>query len=94
MFSILGSLLTWVLGLFFGKKDGPKIEEIAASNATAQAELTQEHAANVVITQASAARASADAGIVRAESAAPDQSDASVNAALKQQFPGDFRTDS
>lgn len=89
MFSILGSLLTWVLGLFFGKKSGPAIQDIAASNATAQAELAQQEASNAIDTKANASRIAGDAAIVRIL-AKPGAVDPGANAAIAKEFPDAF----
>lgn len=85
LFKLLGGLL----GSLF--KGGPAIEDIAASAATARAELAQERAANEVLTQAAGARADAADRVVRIVADAPDRSDPAINAELKRQFPDDFR---
>lgn len=59
MFSILAVIVEWVLG-FFKAKD-PKIQEIAASNATAQAELENAKGALNVEQKAAAAGIADDA---------------------------------
>ena len=90
MGSFIGSIITWLLGLIFGRKD-PAIQDIAASDATAQAELTQQEAANAIITKAGAARADAADRVVRILAGQkPGATDASANAALAAKFPDDF----
>jgi hypothetical protein len=81
------ALFDAILGVFGLRRASPKIEEIAASNATAQAELAQERAANELHTTAAAARSDADSRVVRIITESPD----SVNAELKRRFPDDFR---
>ena len=88
MLGFLGTLLAWVLGLFV--KKSPKIEEVAASNATNQAELTQEEASNAIISKGAVAGADADARIVR-DLTKPSTTDAGTNVQLKRDFPSDFR---
>ena len=92
MFSIISALLSWLLSRFFGKAGAPKDAEVAASNATSQAELTQEEAANAIISKGAATAADANARVVRdlAEHKG-DSTDAGTNAALKRDFPADFR---
>ena len=82
---ILGVLFKSVLGSIFGHKD-PSVADLADSNARAQERLGQQEAANAVVTNASTARADADAVIVRDVQQGPE-----ANAALKRDFPGDFR---
>lgn len=77
MGSIIGSLITWLLGLFFGKK-GPKIEDVAASNATNAAQVKNEEAANEALTKAGAAVAAADTRVMHEQQGGPD----SVNPSL------------
>ena len=89
MFTILGDLLTWVLSLIFGKK-APAIQDIAASNATAQTELAAQEAANAIETKAGTARAAADAGIMRDGRGAVDTVDSSSSNPLNQNG-ADFR---
>jgi hypothetical protein len=90
VFSIFGAILSWVLSRFFGKAGEPSASAVAASNATAMTELKQEQAANEITNKASAARATADAAVVRVlADKHPD--DASTVADLKKQFPDDFR---
>ena len=92
MFSIIGSLLSWVLSRFFGKAGGPTATEVAASNATAQAELNQQEAANAIISKGAATAADANARVVRdITEHKGDSTDAGANAALKRDFPDDFR---
>ena len=92
MFSIIGSLLSWVLSRFFGKAREPSATQVASSNATAQAELTQTEVANAIISKGAATAADANARVMRtlAEHKG-DPTDAGTNTALKQQFPDDFR---
>jgi len=68
MFTIIGDLLTWILGFVFHKAD-PKIQDIAASNATAQTQLVEQENANATLVKAAAARTDADATVVREQAA-------------------------
>ncbi len=85
------ALFDAILGVFGLRRASPKIEEIAASNATAQAELAQERAANELHTTAATARSDATDSIVRIITETPDRTDAGINAELKRRFPDDFR---
>ena len=67
MWTLLGSLATWLLGFIF-KKDDPKIQEVAASNATAQTELSEQESVNATLVTASAASTDADTRIMREQS--------------------------
>ena len=90
MFSIFGSILSWVLSRFFGRAGEPSATAVAASNATATTELAEQEARNEITSKASAARNDANARVVRVLADKPAD-DASTVAALKKQFPDDFR---
>ena len=63
----LATLVTWLMGLFL-KKSGPQIQDIAASNATAQTELSEQESANATLVKASTASSDADTRIMREQS--------------------------
>lgn len=77
-----------LLGLFTGRKD-PTAVDLAASNATAQANLKQVEQASAIQDKASGARADASGTVVRVITNTPAAAD--VNGALAKQFPDDFR---
>jgi len=87
LFSALFDALLGMLGL---RRASPKIEDIAASNATAEAELVQERAAHAIVTTAAVARADASAGVLRTVTEGSANPGA-VADALKRKFPEDFR---
>ena len=60
MIGFFAGIVEWVLGLFL-KKSSPKIQDIAASNATAQVELTQSEEANAIMEKGALARNAVDA---------------------------------
>lgn len=84
MIGAILSALTWLLGRLFGSRE-PVVAQKAAEAATAETQLKQEQAANEVLRQGAAARAGADARVVR------DIAASSPNDALKRDFPQDFR---
>lgn len=90
MLSAFLKIIAWVTGLF-GPKSDPTLAQVVDSNARAQDQLAQERNANASLSQAAVARADADAGIVRAVASQAADNDPGLNAALKQQFPGQFR---
>lgn len=90
MLSAITKIIAWVLGLF-QKPSDPTLAQVVDSNARAQEQLTQERTVNASLSQAAAARTDADAGVVRAVASQTADNDPGLNAALKQQFPGQFR---
>lgn len=60
MLGFFAGIVEWVLGLFL-KKSSPKIQDIAASNAVAQTELTQSEEANAIMEKGALARNAFDA---------------------------------
>jgi len=57
---LFSALFDAILGMLGLRRASPKIEDIAASNATAQVELVQERAVHAIVTTAAVARADAD----------------------------------
>ena len=60
MLGFFAGIVEWILGLFL-KNSSPKIQDIAASNATAQVELTQLEEANAIMEKGALARNAFDA---------------------------------
>ena len=87
LFSALFDALLGMLGL---RRASPKIEDIAASNATAEAELVQERVAHAIVTTAAVARADASDSVVRTFTEASSNPGV-VADALAKRFPDDFR---
>lgn len=90
MWSAITKIAAWLLGLITGPKDAT-LAQVTDSNARAQEQLTQERDINANLSQASAARTDADAGVVRAVASQTADNDPDLNAALRAQFPGQFR---
>lgn len=89
MWSFAATFVTWLLGLIRGSKQATT-EQMAASNATAQTELTQEENADANLAQASAARSAADAASLSIVTK-PGATNADTIAALKAKFPDAYR---
>lgn len=64
MFTAIINLLARLLPMLFGRK-AANLAEVADSNARAQEQLGQQEAANEVLTRTGAARADADARVLR-----------------------------
>ena len=90
MLSAILKIIAWVTGLF-GPKSDPTQVQLADSNARAQEQLTQAENTNANLEKSASAVSAADAGIVRAVASQVADNDPGINAALKQQFPGQFR---
>lgn len=88
--SAILDIIASVLG-FFKPKTDPTQVQLADSNARAQEQLTQAENTNATLSQASAARADADAASMRAVvgDTSPEV-DAAANERLRQQFPGEL----
>lgn len=71
MFSIIWSGVLALLRMLLGVKSEPTLADKSADAARAETQLAEEHAANDVLTQGAAARADADARVLRGHASGP-----------------------
>ena len=91
MFSLLSTILNWVLGLFFPSRKDPTTIQLATSNATAETELAGQENANVVIEKAVAAGNADAAGQLRGDNGSLEAVDTDPSAPVNTDPNAHFR---
>lgn len=92
MWALISTVVNWLLSLIFPARKGPSVEQLAASNATAQTELAQSENANADLSQADSARIVDDVAVMH-NLVKPSVVDSTINAAIAKQFPNAVSTD-